>query len=90
MIAALNEDERESVLDAAVKAGATSAGYVLRRLPLEIKDLCREWLEEKAPNFWKWAQKVAAHPSVTKIFDEEKIIAGTRERIARAQAAASK
>ena len=50
VIPALNDDEMESVLDAAVKAGATSAGYVLLRLPLEIKDLFREWLEEKAPN----------------------------------------
>ncbi|HLY04492.1 MAG TPA: PA0069 family radical SAM protein [Rhizomicrobium sp.] len=50
VIPALNDDEMESVLGAAVKAGATSAGYVLLRLPLEIKDLFREWLEEKAPN----------------------------------------
>jgi DNA repair photolyase len=50
VIPALNDDEMESVLEAAVKAGATSAGYVLLRLPLEIKDLFREWLEEKTPN----------------------------------------
>jgi DNA repair photolyase len=50
VIPALNDDELESVLDAATKAGATSAGFVLLRLPLEIKDLFREWLEEKAPN----------------------------------------
>jgi DNA repair photolyase len=36
-------------LSAAVEAGAGSAGYVLLRLPLEIKDLFREWLEEKEP-----------------------------------------
>jgi len=50
VIPALNDDEMEAVLEAAVKAGAASAGYVLLRLPLEIKDLFREWLEEKAPN----------------------------------------
>jgi len=50
VIPALNDDEMESVLDAATKAGATSAGFVLLRLPLEIKDLFHEWLEEKAPN----------------------------------------
>ena len=33
----------------AAKAGAASAGYVLLRLPLEIKDLFREWLAEHAP-----------------------------------------
>ncbi|HEY3638326.1 MAG TPA: PA0069 family radical SAM protein [Rhizomicrobium sp.] len=47
VIPALNDDELESVLGAAVEAGAGSAGYVLLRLPLEIKDLFREWLEEK-------------------------------------------
>ena len=49
VIPALNDDELESVLAAAAEAGATSAGYVLLRLPLEIKDLFREWLEEKEP-----------------------------------------
>ena len=50
VIPALNDDEMESVLEAAVKAGASGAGYVLLRLPLEIKDLFREWLEEKTPD----------------------------------------
>ena len=60
----------------------------LMRAGLYPSQLAAE-LEEKAPNFWTWAQKVAAHPSVTKIFDEEKIIAGTKARIARARAAAA-
>jgi glutathione S-transferase len=59
----------------------------LTRAGLYPSQLATE-LEAKTPNFWKWAQKVAAHPSVTKIFDEEKIIAGTKARIAKAQAAA--
>jgi DNA repair photolyase len=50
VIPALNDDEMESVLEAATQAGATSAGYVLLRLPLEIKDLFREWLEENEPS----------------------------------------
>jgi DNA repair photolyase len=49
VIPALNDEELENVLRAAVEAGADSAGYVLLRLPLEIKDLFREWLEEKVP-----------------------------------------
>jgi DNA repair photolyase len=48
-IPALNDGEMESVLAAAVEHGATSAGYVLLRLPLEIKDLFREWLEANEP-----------------------------------------
>ena len=49
MIPALNDDELESILEAAKEAGARSAGYTLLRLPFEIKDLFTEWLEEHAP-----------------------------------------
>jgi DNA repair photolyase len=49
MIPALNDAELEAILAAAVEAGATAAGYVLLRLPLEIKDLFGEWLEAHAP-----------------------------------------
>ena len=49
IIPALNDDEIESVLTAAAEAGATGAGYTLLRLPLEIKDLFREWLETHEP-----------------------------------------
>jgi DNA repair photolyase len=48
-IPALNDHEMEAVLSAAADHGARSAGYVLLRLPLEIKDLFREWLEANAP-----------------------------------------
>ncbi len=50
VIPALNDEELESVLGAAKEAGAVSAGYVLLRLPLEIKDLFREWLETGVPD----------------------------------------
>jgi len=50
VIPALNDEELESVLGAAKEAGAVSAGYVLLRLPLEIKDLFREWLETNVPD----------------------------------------
>src|SRR5689334_2155646 len=49
-IPALNDHEMETVLSAAVDHGARSAGYVLLRLPLEIKDLFREWLESNVPD----------------------------------------
>ncbi len=50
VIPALNDEEMEAVLAAAKDAGAASAGYVLLRLPLEIKDLFREWLETNMPD----------------------------------------
>ena len=40
----------ESLLEAAAKAGVQEAGYVLLRLPLEIKTLFREWLNEHQPD----------------------------------------
>ncbi|WP_119462108.1 PA0069 family radical SAM protein [Rhodospirillaceae bacterium SYSU D60014] len=49
MIPALNDSELEAILQTAETAGATSAAYVLLRLPLEIKDLFAEWLEAHAP-----------------------------------------
>jgi DNA repair photolyase len=49
-IPALNDHEMEAVLAAAADHGARSAGYVLLRLPLEIKDLFREWLEANVPD----------------------------------------
>ncbi|KAJ3026458.1 UNVERIFIED_CONTAM: hypothetical protein HDU68_005633 [Siphonaria sp. JEL0065] len=42
-------------------------------------------LEVKTPRFWKWAQVVSVHPSVTGIFDEEKIVANTKVRLEKAR-----
>jgi DNA repair photolyase len=44
IIPALTDHEIESLLEASHAAGATGAGYVLLRLPLELRDLFREWL----------------------------------------------
>jgi DNA repair photolyase len=50
VIPGLNDHELETVLEAAAKAGATTAMYVTLRLPLEIKDLFREWLADARPD----------------------------------------
>ena len=50
IIPALNDSEIEAILDAARDAGASEAGYVLLRLPLELKDLFREWLRTEFPD----------------------------------------
>ena len=50
MIPALNDNEMEQILERARAAGATSAGYTLLRLPLELKSLFKEWLEEHFPD----------------------------------------
>lgn len=50
LIPALNDMELERILDAAKAAGASEAGYVLLRLPLEVADLFREWLVTHFPD----------------------------------------
>jgi DNA repair photolyase len=50
VIPALTDHEIEHILEAAREAGASSAGYVLLRLPHEVKDLFREWLAEHYPD----------------------------------------
>ena len=45
----VNDAELERVLEAAAEAGATTASYVLLRLPYELKGLFREWLETHMP-----------------------------------------
>ena len=50
VIPGLNDHELEAVLEAAAKAGATTAMYVTLRLPLEIKDLFQEWLADARPD----------------------------------------
>ena len=49
VIPALTDHEMEAILEAAAAAGARWAGYVLLRLPYEVKDLFREWLAAHLP-----------------------------------------
>jgi len=50
IVPALNDHEIEAILAAAAEAGAGAAGYVLLRLPLEIKDLFADWLAAHYPD----------------------------------------
>ncbi|RFF28480.1 MULTISPECIES: PA0069 family radical SAM protein [unclassified Wenzhouxiangella] len=49
VIPAINDREIEAILKASADAGATRAGYVVLRLPHELKDLFREWLGAHYP-----------------------------------------
>jgi len=49
VIPAITDHEMEAILEAAAAAGAHRAGYILVRLPYEIKDLFRDWLAEHFP-----------------------------------------
>jgi DNA repair photolyase len=50
LIPMVNEAELERLLELAAGAGAGCAGYVLLRLPHELKELFREWLEQHMPD----------------------------------------
>jgi len=50
IIPALNDMEIEKLLTGIAYAGATDANYVILRLPLEIRDIFVEWLNENVPD----------------------------------------
>jgi DNA repair photolyase len=49
IIPGLNDSEIEAILERAAAIGVSGAHYTALRLPLEIKDLFREWLEAERP-----------------------------------------
>jgi DNA repair photolyase len=50
LIPALNDAELEKILEASAKAGARTAGYVLLRLPHELKQIFEDWLHRHFPD----------------------------------------
>ncbi len=50
IIPGLNDSEIESVLKAARNAGVKEAGYTMLRLPLEVKEIFKDWLEKEYPD----------------------------------------
>ena len=58
IVPALNDMEIECILDAAQAAGVKEAGYVLLRLPLEVRDLFREWLMANYPDRYRHVFKL--------------------------------
>ena len=50
VIPGLTDHEIERILARAKTYGAAEAGYILLRLPLEVRDLFRDWLEAHAPD----------------------------------------
>jgi DNA repair photolyase len=58
VIPAVNDAEIERILDTAAAAGVRQAGYVLLRLPLEVRDLFREWLMANFPDRYRHVFKL--------------------------------
>jgi DNA repair photolyase len=50
MIPGLNDAELEKILEASAQAGARTAGYILLRLPHELKQMFEDWLTTHFPD----------------------------------------
>jgi DNA repair photolyase len=77
VIPAITDHEIEDILAAAKAAGATRAGYVLLRLPQELKVLFREWLAEHYPDRAKHVMSLINQSRGGKDYDSQ---FGTRMR----------
>jgi DNA repair photolyase len=58
VIPAMNESEIERILEVAAAAGVKEAGYVLLRLPLEVKEVFKEFLAREYPDRAKHVMSV--------------------------------
>ncbi len=71
IIPALNESEVERILDASAAVGASEAGYVILRLPLEVRDIFFEFLEREYPGKAKHVMSLVRSMHGGKDYDAE-------------------
>jgi DNA repair photolyase len=71
IIPALNESEIERILDAAAAAGVSEAGYVILRLPLEVRDIFKEFLGREYPDRAKHVMSIIRSMRGGKDYDSE-------------------
>jgi DNA repair photolyase len=69
IIPGLNDAEIERILDSAAAVGVKQAGYVLLRLPLEVRDLFREWLMANFPDRYQHVFKLIRETRRGKDYD---------------------
>ncbi len=50
VIPKITDHELEAIIEAVANAGGTTAGYVLLRLPLEVRPLFEQWMQEHYPH----------------------------------------
>jgi DNA repair photolyase len=69
IIPGVNDAEIEAILTRAHAAGARDAGYVMLRLPLEVRDLFGEWLIDKAPEKYRRVMSLVRSTRDGKAYD---------------------
>jgi DNA repair photolyase len=77
VIPAITDHEMEDIMAAAKEAGASRAGYVLLRLPHELKIIFRDWLAEHYPDRAKHVMSLINQSRGGKDYDSQ---FGTRMR----------
>ena len=50
IIPGITDHEMPNILKASYNAGASSAGYIILRLPFKVKDIFQDWLEQHLPD----------------------------------------
>jgi DNA repair photolyase len=69
IIPAINDSEIETILTRARAAGATEAGYVMLRLPNEVRDLFSEWLLQRSPEKFRHVLSLLSSMREGKAYD---------------------
>jgi DNA repair photolyase len=71
VIPAINDAEIERILDHAAALGVRGAGYVLLRLPLEVRDLFKEWLITNFPDRYRHVFRLVRETRGGKDYDSQ-------------------
>ena len=69
IIPGVNDSEIETILTRAHAMGARDAGYVMLRLPLEVRDLFGEWLIDQAPEKYRKVMSLVRSTRDGKAYD---------------------
>ncbi|MCP5500405.1 MAG: PA0069 family radical SAM protein [Leptospiraceae bacterium] len=67
----INDSEMEYILNIASRAGAVSCGYVLIRLPYELKDIFKDWLQQHFPEKYKKVMSLIKQTRGGKEYDSD-------------------
>ena len=71
VIPGITDEEMESLVEAAGQAGATSAAFIPIRLPREVADLFREWLQEHFPLRAKHVENLISEMRGGQLYDSD-------------------
>jgi DNA repair photolyase len=71
VIPAITDREMPKLLEAAAEAGASNAGYVLLRLPYQVKEVFFEWLERRFPQRSKHVESLIRQTHAGELYQSQ-------------------